>query len=241
MNPSNASHSSDELNPERDLLEINHAPVSLDPDKLSGFMRPIPLWLVTLSMVLFFWAGLYLAYNSGGFKATVYNADLVSWSGGGAGGAAAPVDLKVVGKKVFTQSCIICHQETGLGIPGQYPPLVGSEWVLVQGWHGDNHLVKQVLYGMQGPVVVKNLPYNNAMAPWNQLTDQQIAGVLTYIRSEWGNNAPSITPEFVAKVRASTPPRTEAWTMPELQAIPRELCSPAAVNAPANATPAPAK
>ncbi|MFZ4115646.1 MAG: c-type cytochrome [Chthoniobacterales bacterium] len=219
----------DELDPERDLVETHFDPASPDSYKLSGLLRPIPLWLVTLSMVLFFWAGLYLAYYSGGFKVNVYNADLVAWNGGGSGAGAAPIDLRAIGKKVFTQTCIICHQETGLGIPGQYPPLVGSEWVLSQGWHGDNHLVKNVLYGMQGPVVVKGMPYNNAMAPWNQLSDQQIAGVLTYIRSEWGNNAPPITPEFVAKVRASTPPRSEAWTMPELQAIPRELCtSPAA-------------
>ncbi|OHE78138.1 MAG: hypothetical protein A3F67_00845 [Verrucomicrobia bacterium RIFCSPHIGHO2_12_FULL_41_10] len=133
--------------------------------------------------------------------------------------------MKVVGKKVFTQNCAVCHQSTGLGVPGQFPPLVGSEWVLSQDWHGDNHLVKNVLYGLQGPVTVKNIPFNNAMAPWNQLSDQQIAGVLTYIRSEWGNNAPPITTEFVAKVRADTKPRTEAWTMAELKAIPRELCS----------------
>ncbi len=100
--------------------------------------------------------------------------------------------------------------------------------------------MKQILYGMQGPITVKGVPFSNAMAPWNQLSDQQIAGVLTYIRSEWGNNAPPITPEFVAKIRASTPARSEAWTMSELQAIPRELCSASAGSAPANATTAPA-
>ena len=230
MNPLNDLNSSDALNPKRDLVEINRPPVSLDPEKYSGFFRPIPLWLIAISMVLFFWAGLYLAYYSGGFKANVYNAELVAWSGGGASKTAAPIDLRVIGKKVFVQNCAVCHQETGLGIAGQYPPLVGSEWALSQGWHGDNHLVKNILYGLQGPIIVKNMPYNNAMAPWNQLTDQQIAGVLTYVRSEWGNNGSPISPEFVAKIRASTPPRTEAWTMSELQAIPRELYSGAATN-----------
>lgn len=221
MNPYNDQYSNDELHPERDLLEINHAPAPIDRNNTEGFFGPIPLWLITLSMVLFFWAGLYLAYYSGGFKSTVFNASVVSWSGGGAGAVAAPIDMKVVGKKVFTQNCAVCHQSTGLGVAGQFPPLVGSEWVLSQDWHGDNHLVKNVLYGLQGPVTVKNIPFNNAMAPWNQLSDQQIAGVLTYIRSEWGNNAPPITTEFVAKVRADTKPRTEAWTMAELKAIPR--------------------
>lgn len=233
MNSLNNTPPDDQLHPEKDLVEINHAPAANEATRLNGFFRPIPLWFLALAMILFFWAGLYLAFYSGGFKSTVFNADAVSWSGGGAVGPAAPLDLKVVGKKVFTQTCVVCHQETGLGVPGQFPPLVASEWVLSEGWHGDNHLVKNVLYGLQGPVTVKGLPFNNAMAPWNQLSDQQIAGVLTYIRSSWGNNAPPITPEFVAKVRANTKPRTEAWTVAELQAIPRELCS-TAPSAPAS-------
>jgi mono/diheme cytochrome c family protein len=188
-------------------------------------------------MFLFFWAGMYLAYNSGGFKATVFDATVVSWSGGGSGTGPVSIDMKALGKKVFTQSCVICHQATGLGVPGQFPTLIGTEWVLSQDWHGDNHLVKQVLYGIQGPILVKGAPYNNAMAAWNQLSDQQIAAVLTYIRSEWGNDAPAITPEFVAKIRADTKPRTEAWTMPELKAIPKEMCSPS-TSAPIAATPA---
>lgn len=225
MNPSNDLQLSDELNPERDLLEVHSDPAIPDFTKKNSSLRPIPMWMILLTMVLLFWSGLYLAYYSGGFSANVYNAELVAWSGGGTNGAPAPVDLRVVGKKVFSQNCVVCHQETGLGIAGQYPPLVDSEWALSQGWHGDNHLVKNVLYGLQGPIIVKSMPYNNAMAPWNQLSDQQIAGVLTYVRSQWGNNGSPITPEFVAKIRASTPARTEAWTMQELQAIPRELCS----------------
>ncbi|MFI0347451.1 MAG: c-type cytochrome [Chthoniobacterales bacterium] len=247
MNNSNNQHSSDELQPERDLVELqyscpttdhateeSHAIASTTAEK---FFRPVPFWLAALSMGLLFWAGMYLAYNSGGFNANVFNADVVSWSGGGAAAAAAPIDLKVIGKKVFTQTCVVCHQETGLGISGQFPSLVDTEWVLSQDWHGDNHLVKQILYGLQGPITVKGLPFNNAMTAWNQLSDQQIAGVLTYIRSSWGNTAPPITPEFVAKVRTSTKPLTEAWTLPELKAIPREMCT----DAPAAAAPAPAK
>ena len=225
MNPSNNHHSSDDLQLARDLVEINHAPALLHNTDRKGFFRPLPLWLMAFSMFLFFWAGMYLAYNSGGFKANVFDASVVSWSGGGSVAAAGPIDMKVLGKKVFTQNCAICHQSTGLGVAGQFPPLLGTEWVLSQDWHGDNHLVKQVLYGIQGPITVKGLPYNNAMAAWNQLTDQQIAAVLTYVRSEWGNNAPPITTEFVTKVRADTKPRTEAWNLAEIKAIPKEMCS----------------
>lgn len=224
MNFSNEPSHPDTLNPKKDLMETDDFTHGAIKNQTGS--RPIPLWFLALSMVLLFWAGLYLAFYSGGFKAEVFNPDVVSWSGGGTAQGAAPVDLKAIGKKVFAQTCVICHQETGLGVPGQFPPLIGTEWVLSQDWHGDNHLVKQILYGMQGPITVKNMPFNNAMAPWNQLSDEQIAGVLTYIRSSWGNDAPPITPEFVAKVRAETKPRTEPWTMAELKACPKEMCTP---------------
>jgi hypothetical protein len=123
-------------------------------------------------------------------------------------------------------------------VAGQFPPLVDSEWVLGQDWHGDNHLVKIVLNGLQGVVTVKGQPYNNAMAPWGAvLKDDQIAAVLTYIRNEWGNKGPAIPVEFVSKVREQTKGRVDPWTQKELQAIGRELVGEAAA-APEAATPA---
>jgi hypothetical protein len=73
------------------------------------------------------------------------------------------------------------------------------------------------------------------MAPWGKvLKDDQIAAVLTYIRNEWGNQAPPIPADFVAKIREETKDRTEPWTQKELQAINREIVGEAA------AAPAPA-
>jgi hypothetical protein len=124
-----------------------------------------------------------------------------------------------------------------MGVAGQFPPLVASEWVVGGDWVGDNHLVKILLAGMQGPVQVKGQSYNNAMPPWAQLKDSEIAGILTYIRSEWGNNASPITEEFVAKVRAATD-RKDPWTQKDLKAIPAEKISAGGAAAPAPAAPA---
>jgi mono/diheme cytochrome c family protein len=139
--------------------------------------------------------------------------------------AARPqADPMVIGKRVFTQNCIVCHQQTGLGVPGQFPPLAGSEWVLSQDWHGDNHIVKIVLHGFQGAVTVKGQQFNNVMAPWGKvLKDEQIAAVLTYVRNEWGNKAPPITKDFVAKIREQTKDRTEPWSQRNFK--PLEECS----------------
>jgi mono/diheme cytochrome c family protein len=164
------------------------------------------------------WGAFYLAFNSGGFNKDIYESNAVNWAGGGVQ-AAAPVDPKVVGKRLYTQNCVVCHQPTGMGVAGQFPPLVGSEYVLAEGTMGDNHLVMLVLNGLQGHFMVKGQPYNNAMVPWKQLTDEQIADILTYIRSDWGNNAPAITPDFVAYVRKETASVNDSYTQEQLMAM----------------------
>jgi mono/diheme cytochrome c family protein len=210
-----------DLGEEMNVAAVHDSILREQADPEDGY-EPIPLWLVTVIMVVVFWAGLYLAYNSGGFKSEVFDPTLVSWTGGGAPVDAGPPDPMVLGRRVFTQNCVVCHQSTGLGVAGQFPPLVDSEWVLAGGWHGDNHLVKLILHGLQGVIEVKGNIYNNAM-PAQNLSDAQISAVLTYIRNEWGNSAPSISEEFVARIREETAGRSEPWTQPELQAIERVL------------------
>lgn len=207
----------------------------------------VPLWMFPVFGILIAWGAFYLAMNSGGFLVSVYDTNKVSWDGAGGGAAAAAPDPMVIGKRVFTQNCAVCHQANGEGVAGQFPPLAGSEWVMSQDWHGDNHLVKIVLHGLQGMVTVKGAQFNNAMTPWGKvLKDDQIAAVLTYVRNEWGNQAPPITKEFVAKVREASQDRAEPWTQKELQAIGRELvneaeAAPAAESSAPAESPAPAE
>jgi len=181
--------------------------------------RPLSPWLVGAFMLALCWGGFYLAFNSGGFRQDVYEPNAVNWAGGGVA-AAAPVDPKVVGKRLYNQNCVVCHQASGMGVAGQFPPLVGSEYVLAEGNMGDNHLVMLVLNGLQGHFMVKGQAYNNAMVPWKQLSDEQIADILTYIRSDWGNNAPPITPDFVAQIRKETASATDSYTQEQLMAMP---------------------
>jgi mono/diheme cytochrome c family protein len=169
-------------------------------------------------MLALCWGAFYLAFNSGGFNKDIYESNAVNWAGGGVQ-AAAPVDPKVVGKRLYTQNCVVCHQPNGMGVAGQFPPLAGSEYVLAQGNMGDNHLVMLVLNGLQGHFMVKGQPYNNAMVPWKQLSDEQIADILTYIRSDWGNDAPAITPDFVAYVRKETAALNDSYTQEQLMAM----------------------
>ncbi|MEO8335483.1 MAG: cytochrome c [bacterium] len=110
--------------------------------------------------------------------------------------SAAAID----GAAVF-QRCASCHQATGAGIPGIYPPLAGSE--IVAG--PPARVIGIVLRGLSGPVVVRGATYNAAMPPFGTgqpLSDAEVAAVLTYVRSSWGNASPPITPQEVARERA---------------------------------------
>jgi mono/diheme cytochrome c family protein len=185
--------------------------------------RPIPRWLFAVIGVGIFWSGAYLFSYSGGFAADVF--DYKPKYGAQAAAAAGPPDPKVLGKKLFSANCVTCHQANGQGQPGQFPPLAGSEFVL-----GDasNRLIAIVLKGLQGSVQVKGQSFNNAMQPWEgQYTDQQLAAILSYVRSDWGNNAPEIPPEAVKAMRDELKNRKDQWTIAELMQIPpKDLTKP---------------
>ena len=190
---------------------------------------PIPLWLIWLIGLGLFWGGAYLFSFSGGFKPDVFEYEPKFGVQGG--GARLPADPKVVGKALFSANCITCHQANGEGLPGQYPPLAGSE---VETGDATNQLIAIVLKGLQGPVEIKGKPYNNAMQAWEgQYTDQQLAAILTYVRSDWGNNAPAITADMVKQIRDEFKDRKEQWTWPEIQKIPPKNLTAAAAAPPA--------
>ena len=129
------------------------------------------------------------------------------------------------GKEIYMKAapggglCFTCHQPSGQGISGQFPPLAGSDWVLGE----KERLIKISIHGLMGEIEVNGVKYNNVMAPPGippgSLTDQQIADVLTYIRNEWGNSASAVSPEEVATVRLTVKDRAamQMWTAAELQ------------------------
>ncbi|MBB5039446.1 PVC-type heme-binding CxxCH protein [Prosthecobacter dejongeii] len=127
---------------------------------------------------------------------------------------AAPVVIHP-GKAVYDALCLNCHQPEGKGLPGVYPSIAGTDWI-----RGDAaKLIKIVLHGLNGPIQVDGKEFKQIaplpMPPMG-LDDQQMADVLTYVRSHFGNQAPAITPEEVKQVRAATSERTTFWTQEEL-------------------------
>jgi mono/diheme cytochrome c family protein len=184
------------------------------PEPTEGF-SPLPLMILGLMSALILFSAIYLGRYSGGFDPMVYDERILPGMLE-SGGPAVALDPKVVGKRVFA-NCIACHQTTGLGLPGAYPPLAGSEWA--QG--PEDRIIRIVLNGLSGPITVKNASFSNSMPAFGpQLRDEQIAGVLTYVRSEWGNNAPAVSPDKVKEIRAAVASRNGPWSPEELLKIP---------------------
>lgn len=107
------------------------------------------------------------------------------------------------GKGVFMQTCFVCHQLNGEGIPGQIPPLAKSDFFAKM---TDEEAIRTVIAGRTGEVVVNGKTYNGTMTPLNYLSDDQIANVLTYVRNSFGNSGPAVKAEDVKKVRTSMAP-----------------------------------
>jgi mono/diheme cytochrome c family protein len=116
------------------------------------------------------------------------------------------------GKVLFGSVCAPCHQPHGGGLEGIAPPLLDSEWVLGP----PERLVRIILHGLRGQIVVAGRTYTGDMPAFNGFDDTQISAVLTYLRREWGHDAAAVGPEFVASVRAATQDRGDAWTSREL-------------------------
>ncbi|MBK8036689.1 MAG: c-type cytochrome [Verrucomicrobiaceae bacterium] len=117
------------------------------------------------------------------------------------------------GKTIYATLCAACHQPHGFGLDGLAPPLVDSEWVLGK----PEVLARIVMHGLAGPVKVSGRTYNLAMPPLPQLTDEDIAGVLTYIRREWEHTAGAVETANVTKIREQEKGRLMMWTETELK------------------------
>jgi mono/diheme cytochrome c family protein/glucose/arabinose dehydrogenase len=116
------------------------------------------------------------------------------------------------GQAIYEALCLNCHQAAGQGLAGVYPPLAKSDWVA-----GDvQTLIKITMHGLAGPTKVQGKEYGLVPMPPMGLDDQQLADVLTYVRSAFGNKAPSVKPDEVKAVREATKGRTAPWTAEEL-------------------------
>lgn len=150
---------------------------------------------------------LLTACGGGGESKSAGTGDSAAATPVAAAGAAADK-----GAATYAQICASCHQANGEGVERTFPPLKHSSWVT----GAPEVPIAIVLAGLQGDIEVDGKNYAGAMQAWGMLSDDDIANVLTYARSQWGNSAGPVTAAQVKAVRDKIGSRT-AWTVVELQ------------------------
>ena len=148
----------------------------------------------------------------------------LTWPGDETPGGARPLTAaeqgrREAGRKLFEQSCAACHGSDGRGQAGVAPPLAGSPWAR----DADAWLVRIVLQGVRGPILVEGDEWNGMMPGHGhdpRFDDETLAGLLTHVRRSWGHADEPVSPEAVARVRAETRGRGPVpWTVEELLAL----------------------
>lgn len=200
------------MNPhdEPDIDRLHRAVLRERQEPYEG-REPVPPWMVVGFVALVGWGGWYLGRWDAGFDFQVTEGDWGTVGSARTAEASGP-DLGALGAQVYASRCAACHQPGGQGMAKVAPPLDGSEWVT-----GDaERLVRVVLHGLTGPIEVKGEVWNGSMPAWGaSLSDDEVAGVLTHLRSSWGNTAGPVSPEEVAAIRARDE-RSTPWTASEL-------------------------
>ena len=206
-----------------------HAAAAREREETSIGQTPVSLWLIVAVGFVTIVAGAYFGKNTGfGDNPGVANlkgyAYELQYPEGAAGGGAemSPEEMRqdgnwvAAGRAVYTGAgnCVGCHQATGEGVAGQFPPLKGSDWVT----GSDKRLIAILLYGITGSFTVNGKTYNGQMpAQGTALNNKQIAQVASYIRNDWGNKGSMIYDDQVKAVRDEIV-RQASWTQSELEA-----------------------
>jgi mono/diheme cytochrome c family protein len=176
--------------------------ISQNPDDGSPAARsPAPVWIFALTITLIYLGAVYFDYHGGWFNSEIYapykSADELEMYQP----KSCAATVLAQGKGNYERICGACHSVDGVGKPGQAPPLAGSEWVNAKGF---KRLAEIPLLGLNGMVEVKGQSWNLNMAAMGAgLSDADLAGVLTYIRTSWGNKGDDVNADDVKAVRAT--------------------------------------
>jgi mono/diheme cytochrome c family protein len=203
MDPSRQNPPSDSRNTEVDDSEFAAMYRELpDPEEK---ISPLPWFFIMFLGAMGMWGAFYIVATPSG-ESSAYG-DQRTVASLRPPVAAVGVTAAIDGKQLFGAKCAACHQASGMGVAGVFPPLAGAEWVV-----GDEKVLASILlHGVQGELVVKGNTYKGVMPAFGTLADEEIAAVLTYIRSDWGNQAPPITAATVLAQREATKDQTTAY------------------------------
>jgi len=216
----NKNPSADQSGASDESIQRVHSTLANEnPEPTEGF-KTTPLFLLGFISTMIFVTSVYVVHYRAGFSSMVYDERFDPKTAAvSVAVQLTPEQVIAAGKKSYLQACVACHQTTGLGVAGAYPPLADSEQV--QG--KEDALIRILLHGLNGPIEVKGKTYNGVMPAFGKVigggynwNEEKISQVLTYIRQEWGNKAPPIAKEKVTEVLNAEKARPKPWTAAEL-------------------------
>lgn len=175
--------------------------------------NPVPWYVIVLVAGLFIWAVGYIWLNYRDEPSSMGDHRVAADFAVAKAGAGGVVN----GAQLYTSHCLACHQATGQGLPGVFPPLAGSEWVDGKA----STMIQIVLHGINGSLTVKGATYKGQMPTFkDQLNDAEIAAVISHVRTSFGNSAGKVTVDEVKAERAKTKDHTAPWNgNPELDKL----------------------
>jgi mono/diheme cytochrome c family protein len=195
-------------------VQDRHAQLMREKEEPHEGFNPVPVLLIFIFAALCAWGGFYFARYSGSFRWDAYDPNF------NPGAAAAPrpeISLFDRGARLYRNQCAQCHQASGEGVAGVFPPIAGSEWVT-----GHPEVLSRILIsGLNGPIVVKGNTYNGNMPAFGPsglgLSAKELAAVITYVRQEWGNSASEVSEDMMVSYLDAYGGRSTPWQATELR------------------------
>ena len=179
-----------------------------------------PLMLLGFMSGLILFCCIFLVHNRGGFDPLVYNGQIDPKASSNVSVELTVPEMIAKGQSAYAQTCIQCHGPAGLGQPGAFPPLAGSEWVN----GSEERLIRVLLHGLKDQIAVKGEAFtsSNKMPAFSAAPylwkDDKIAYALTYVRQAFGNTSGPVSVDKVKEIHAATADRKSEWTQAELPA-----------------------
>jgi mono/diheme cytochrome c family protein len=183
----------------------------------SDLREHFPIWLYLICGVALFLAGSsFTGFETFG-RGMLDQGAGTPMAASGATQVEAPLSPVELGAKVYGQNCASCHQASGAGQPGMYPPLVASDWVV----GSKVRLAAILLKGLQGPITVGGATYSAAVMPsWEtSIPPDKMADLMTYLRASWGNKAGPVTEDEVTAAKTKFSAQTAAYSQEQLLSI----------------------
>lgn len=188
-----------------------------DPHELNN---PIPYSVSAVILGLTIWSVAYIFWTSHTLEKNAELEQLASVTRTTSTEPAAPPantttlvakksSKAVNGKAIYSASCSSCHQATGKGLAGVFPPLDASSWVSSD----DHNLPVQIIAkGLKGKINVAGTDYNGIMPAFaGSLSNEELAAVITYIRGAWSNKSSKVTTADVELSLTQFNSQTQPW------------------------------